>query len=215
MKKVSDIKIREFVKACRKAAAYGLISCSSGNMSFRVDSSRMLIKARGAWMADITKDEVAVCRISDGSSLSGRAPSNEIGFHSGILRERPEVNVVLHFQAPFATALACSKARRINFDVIPEMPIYMGPVGSVPYLHPGSPELAKAVISVMRTHDMAIMRNHGQVTAGKSYKEVIRNAVFFEMACGIILRLGKQVQPLAGTVVQHLRMLLRAGKARA
>ena len=89
---------------------------------------------------------------------------------------RPEIDVVMHFQAPHATTLACRESRDVNFFVIPEIPFYIGPIGRVPYLPPGSQELADAVVKVMRDHNLALMANHGQVTVARDLNHVIQNA---------------------------------------
>jgi ribulose-5-phosphate 4-epimerase/fuculose-1-phosphate aldolase len=194
----------EFAAACRSVAAHGLVRCSSGNLSWRIGPDRMLAKASRAWMERMTEDDVALCRIADGATLNGRTPTVEIGFHAGILRARPEVDVVLHFQTPCATALAC-RSGEINYSVIPEIPFYIGPVGEVPYLPPGSAELAEAVVEAMRGHDLAVMRNHGQVTVARDFDHAIQNAVFFELACEVILRAGDRVRPLDADAVRRLR----------
>lgn len=196
MAEISQAEYEAFVAAARRAGAMGLMQCSSGNLSCRVEGGRMLVKASRAWMADLTPQQVALCNIADGASLNGRTPSVEIGFHAGILRTRPDVNVVLHFQTPAATTLACAHPESVNFFVIPEIPVYIGPVGIVPFLDPGSRPLADAVTESMKSHNLAILKNHGMVTVGKSYDEAIQNAVFFELACEIILRGGPRIEPL-------------------
>ena len=185
-----------FAAAARRAGAVGLMRFSSGNMSFRVDGGRMLVKASRAWMADLTLEQIALCSLADGGSLNGRTPSVEIGFHAGILRARSDVNVVLHFQTPAATTLACGRPESVNFFVIPEIPVYIGPIGIVPFLEPGSRQLADAVTEVMKKHNLAILKNHGMVTVGKSYDEAMQRAVFFDLACDIILRGGARIEAL-------------------
>ena len=204
MKNVANELIDDFVRACHEADRYGLVRCSSGNLSLRVDDERMLIKASQSWMARVTADDVSLCAIADGSLIDGRKPSIEIGFHAGILKARPDVNVVLHFQTPCATALACRKPEEINYFVIPEIPYYVGPIARVPYLTPGSTDLASAVTEAMLTHDMALMSNHGQVTAARTVDQAIQNAVFFELACEIILRCGDAAAALPEHVVQAI-----------
>ena len=97
----------QFTAACHKVAAYGLVRCSSGNLSWQVDSEHMLISASGTWLTDIREGQVAVCRVSDGKALNDKRPSVEVRFHTGILRERADARVVLHFQSPCATTLTC------------------------------------------------------------------------------------------------------------
>jgi len=210
MTDVAEQTVKEFVEACRDAARRGLVRCSSGNMSLRLDSNRMLITASRSWMEHLTADGICVCRISDGTSPDDKRPSVEIGFHAGILRCRPEVNVVLHFQTPCATALASRDTEDVNYFVIPEVPFYIGPVARVPYEQPGSEVLADAVTDAMRTHDMVTIANHGQVTAADSLAHAIQNASFFELACEIILHGGDYLTAMSREAAQHL-LGLRGG----
>ncbi|MHC4535060.1 MAG: class II aldolase/adducin family protein [Planctomycetota bacterium] len=194
----------EFVEACHEAARRGLVRCSSGNMSVRLDSDRMLITASRSWMGQLSAEGVCVCRISDGSGMDEKQPSVEVGFHAGILRCRPDVNVVLHFQTPCGTALASRDVENVNYFVIPEVPFYIGPVARVLYSQPGSKELAGAVTDAMRTHDMVTIVNHGQVTAADSFAHAIQNASFFELACEIILHGGDELTPLSSEEAEYL-----------
>ena len=166
-------------------------------------------------MARAGPGDVSLCKISDGSLLEGRNPSVEIGFHAGILKARADVNVVLHFQTPCATTLACRKSKNVNYFVIPEIPFYVGPVARVPYLPPGSKELARAVTEAMRDHDMVVMGNHGQVTVARDVDHAVQNAVFFELASEIILRSGADLLPLPEKAVRALLQLRQSANAGA
>jgi ribulose-5-phosphate 4-epimerase/fuculose-1-phosphate aldolase len=48
------------------------------------------------------------------------------------------------------------------------------------------------VTESMKTHDLVVLQNHGQVVVGKSFDDVIQKALFFELACGIIMRSNNQ-----------------------
>jgi ribulose-5-phosphate 4-epimerase/fuculose-1-phosphate aldolase len=201
--------IERFVRQCHRIAGFGLVRCSSGNVSARLDDQTMLVTATGSWMADITPGQVSRVRIADGEILQGPAPSIESGFHAGVFQARPDVNVVLHFQSPAATALACCDGPEPNFDIILEVPFYIGPVARVPFLMPGSAELARAVISSTIGHDMVMLKNHGLVTVGGDFNQTIQRAVFFELACEIILRAegGRRTVPMEDKIVAELRGL--------
>ncbi|MDD4873272.1 MAG: class II aldolase/adducin family protein [Kiritimatiellae bacterium] len=210
MKKIADKYIKEFITAAHNVAAQGLVVGGSGNMSWRVNDGLMLITTTASSMAGLSEKDVAVCRIEDGVTLNMKKPSKEIGFHAGILRKRADVNAVLHFQSPWATTIACRNPQIKNFYVIPEIPYYIGPVSVVPYLIPGSKQLADAVTSALMKHEMAILRNHGQVVVGLNLDQVIANAVYFEMACHVILGTGGKVQYMSKSDIADLR---REGQA--
>lgn len=210
MKAIPKKTVEAFVAACHEADARGLLRCSSGNLSWRVGGGRMLVTRTRSWLGRLTAADVAVCAIADGASLNGVKPTVEVRLHAGILRARPDVDVVFHYQSPFATALACSKRTSTDFNVIPEIPFYIGPVGWVPYLPPGSPELADAVVAEMAAHDLAVMANHGQVTVAQDFDHAVQNAEFFELACQILLARDRAVKPLSAKSVRALREAAQA-----
>ena len=213
MESIPAGRLEQFVAAAHRVVDYGLTHCASGNLSCRLDESRMLITATGAWMADLTAAQVALCRISDCASLNGAKPSKEIAFHAGVLRARRDVEVVLHFQSPCATTIACRDPQVTDFSVIPEIPYYVGPVAAVPYLPPGSRELADAVTVAMADHDMAVLRNHGQVTAGASFDDALEKAVNFEFACRVVLDAGPGICFMPEEAIAEQRRLRQASSS--
>ncbi len=205
-------RLQAFVEACRRVAGYGLVRCSSGNLSCRLDDENMLVSGTQTWLERIEPREVAVLRISDGAALTDIKPSVESRFHAGILRARPDVSVVLHFQSIAATTLACAGADHASHVII-ETPYYIGPVAWAPFRMPGTAELAEQVIAAAVKHDMIQMRNHGQVTVGRTFDEAIQRAVFYEFACEIVLRAGNRLDPLPDDAIKALRESALGGGA--
>ncbi len=186
----------EFVFWAREAGRYGLVKCSSGNLSQRSADQQVLISASGSWLPVIDAAEVAVMDAGGEYAAGQPKPSGEYRLHLGILKARKEVNTVLHFQSPYATALACRKTPP-DYNVIIEIPIYIGKIVTLPFIQPGSPELAEAVARAAETAGLIQLSNHGQVVYGRDYKEVIQKAVFFELACSVIVNAGVDVQFLS------------------
>ena len=63
-----------------------------------------------------------------------------------------------------------------------------GPIATVPYFAPGSEALSAAVVAKVATHDLILLRNHGPVVVGKDIDDVIQKAIFFELACRILIQ---------------------------
>ena len=206
---ISKDQQEQFIASAHKVAQYDLVKCSSGNLSWRLDKTIAAVTASRSWLGELTADQIAVCDIKTGKCLNGKTPTVEHAFHLGILRNRPEINVVLHFQSPYATAIACAKKNDHNFNVIVEIPCYIGTPAVVDYFPPGSVELADATIAAMKNSEMAILRNHGLVTVGKTFNDAVQKAVFFELACQIILT-GPNHKALPPEQVQYLRSLAKA-----
>lgn len=192
METINEQQIKEFIECAHRAGAEKLMLCSSGNLSMRVGPDTAIVSGTGSWLCRLSKENVAVCRISDGQRLDGPKPSMEHTFHLGVMHQRKDINVVLHFQSEYATVISCMKDKPKNFNVTAEIPCYPGSeIPVIPYYRPGSPELAKAVKEALSEHDCALMSKHGQVVCGKNFDDAFQKAVFFEMACRIIVLAGK------------------------
>lgn len=185
---VTDSNLRAFTEAAHRLGTHQLLLCSSGNMSWRLDNDIILLSQTGAWLPTLTKDQICISRLSDGMILNGVEPTMDSGFHFRVMQDRKEIQVILHFQSLYATTLACLPDPPSDFNVINEIPLFVGPVAILPYISPGSPELGMKVSEAMKKHDLVVLRNHGQVVVGRSFEDVIQKALFFELACGIIMR---------------------------
>ena len=182
---ITDKHIQEFAAQAHRVGALGLTICSSGTLSWRI-GDKALISGTGSWVPSLRADHVSVCDVATGEVLNGVKPSMESVFHLGVMRERPDVGVVLHFQSPYATQVACSEVRPKSYNVTAEVPLHVGRViPEIPFYRPGSPELAEAVVNALRDRNSALMLKHGQVVCGKDFDDVIQRAMFFEMACRI------------------------------
>ena len=203
---ITEENIEYFVTQVRRYGEAGLMLCSSGNLSWRV-GEKALVSGTGSWLPVLTGERVAVCDVVSGLSENGVRPSMESVFHLGVMRERADVNVVLHFQSEYATVVACMKEKPESFNVTLEVPYHVGEIAVIPYYCPGSPELAQAVIDGMREHDAVLMSNHGQVVCGKDFDDVLQRALFFEMACRIIVQSRGRYEVLGKKDVENLKRL--------
>ena len=209
---ITDKDIELFLQQAHRVGDAGLTVCSSGNISWRI-GDEALISGTGSWVPSLQKEKVAICRIATGESLNGVRPSMESGFHLGIMRERPDVNVVLHFQSPYATAVACMSRLPENFNVTAEIPCHVGSeIPVVPYFRPGSAELAGHVKAALKNHDSCLLRKHGQVVCGKDFDEAFERAMFFEMACRIIILSGGHYEVLTEQEINDLEIYVLGKK---
>ena len=180
-------QIPEFLDACIEIDRLNLAMCSSGNLSCRAAEDTALVTGTGTWFGKMTAEQISVCKISTQELINDVRPSVESKFHLGILNDQPEINAVLHFQSPNATVVAAGKNLPENFNVILEVPFYIGKPVMVDFLTPGSKELADAVKAAARESQMILIQNHGMVAIGNSLKDVIQKAAFFELACKVIV----------------------------
>lgn len=199
----------EFVRQAHRVGDAGLTICSSGNLSWRL-GEEILVSGTGSWIPSLTTAKVSRLRIADGEVLNGVKPSMESVFHRGVMINRPDVNVVLHFQSPYATLLACSKERPASIAVTAEVPLHVGRViPEIPFMTPGSPELAEAVIEALKQRNAIQLLKHGQVVCGSSFDDVFQRAMFMEMAARITyqaIAAGKEPDVLTEEEIDALEM---------
>ncbi len=212
---ITNEQIETYLKQAHRYGDAKLMLCSSGNLSWRI-GKEALVSGTGSWVPTLQHEKVAVCDIATGESLNGVKPSMESTFHLGVLRNRPDVNVVLHFQSEYATAVACMRNKPKNFNVTAEVPCHVGrEIPVVPYYRPGSPELANAVVEAMRKHNSILLTNHGQVVCGKDFDQVFERATFFEMACRIIVQSGGDYTTLTPEEIDDLEVYVLGKKTGA
>jgi L-ribulose-5-phosphate 4-epimerase len=159
--------LKEFLEIAHRAALLGLQAGTGGNISVRCGSN-YLMKATGKSLYGLTKADVVVVD-EEGKVVRGSGPATkEAGLHLNLYRLREEVQGIVHYHAPFATAYAVrglpiptlsGHARR----AFPRMPI-------VPELRDGSRELAEAVEKAFRDRKVrfVLLEAHGLIAVGDS-----------------------------------------------
>lgn len=206
---ISSSNIQEFVHQALRIGKSGLTICSSGNLSWRI-GDEALISGTGSWLPELVAENVSVCKVDTGEIVNGIRPSMESVFHLGVMRNRPDVNVVLHFQSPYATLLACCEDRPSSINVTAELPLYVGRViPELPFMRPGSPELAESVVEALRNRNTIQLLKHGQVVCGKDFDDVYQRAMFLEMGCRLVyqsLQAGKKPNVLTDEEIDALEM---------
>lgn len=204
--------IAEFIKQAHRYGDDRLMQCSSGNLSLRI-GDKMIVSGTGSWLPKITEDKIAVLDLASGETLNGVKPSMEHCFHLGVLRERPDCDVVFHFQSPYATAVACLAKKVTNFNVIAEVPCHIGSeIPQVPYYRPGSKELAESVINALKEHNLVLLTNHGVVLCAKTFEKAYEMASFFELACSIIINTKGECSTLSEQDIKDLNTYILGKK---
>jgi len=93
-----------------------------------------------------------------------------------------------------------------ELDFIPEVPAYLGRISTVPFLHPGTPELAAAVAeaAAAASGNVIVLLGHGQIAFGAGPREALRNAEVLELACDVAAR-GTPLRLYDARTIEALR----------
>ena len=126
----------------RAVARAGLVVGAGGNIAARVTDDRMWVTPTGWSLADLGAANLVQVSL-DGRRLEGAlAPTSELLLHLAALQARRDVRWSMHLHPPMATLLPVLDIpiRTITTDHA----FYLRDIATVPYLRPGSAELANA-----------------------------------------------------------------------
>jgi L-fuculose-phosphate aldolase len=155
----------DIVEVGRRLYARGYTASNDGNISVRLDRSRLLMTPKSVCKGFMTADMMCVTDL-DGKKLAGdRDPSSEMQMHLEVYRQRPDVNAVVHAHPPVATAFAVAGIP-LDRAVLAEVVTTLGSVPIADYATPSTKELPEAVRKYVKAHDGMLLANHGALTLG-------------------------------------------------
>lgn len=93
----------------------GWVPATAGNLSARIDSSRIAITASGCHKGFLTPDHIMAVDLA-GAPLSPGRPSAETGLHCQLYRLFPQIGAVLHGHSVAATVLSRRIDETITFE---------------------------------------------------------------------------------------------------
>jgi ribulose-5-phosphate 4-epimerase/fuculose-1-phosphate aldolase len=127
--------------------------------------------------------------------------------HCAVYRARPEAQAVVHAHAPHATILANAG---LPFLPISTEAAFFGEIPRVPFVMPGTDELARAVEEAARGSWAVLLVNHGLLVAGRSLRRVADMAEIVERSAQVILgchAVGREPPVLPAKLVSELRAM--------
>ncbi|MDI6869113.1 MAG: class II aldolase/adducin family protein [Coprothermobacterota bacterium] len=159
----------KIVKFCQLLYSRRLNCGYAGNVSCR-DGDRIFITPAGIPKHRLKKEQVLETDL-EGNPLSPGKPSTEARMHYAIYARRPEIRAIIHAHPPFLSIVAVAA---LEFKpVLPEMEIVLGEIALIPYIRPGTEELAQAVREKLSTARLGVLFNHGAVAVGESLEEAL------------------------------------------
>src|ERR671913_1283354 len=167
MTRVEEQIRADIVEAGRRLYARSYVASNDGNISARVDETRLMTTPKSVSKGFMTPDMMVIVDY-DGHKVSGdRDASSELPMHLEIYRNRPDVNGVVHAHPPIATGFAVAGIP-LTRAVLAEVITTLGSIPIAAYGTPSTAELPDAVRKYIKAHDGMLLANHGAVTCGPS-----------------------------------------------
>jgi L-fuculose-phosphate aldolase len=157
---------QEIVEVGQLVYQKGWVAANDGNLSIRLDDTRILCTPTAVSKGRMHVDDLIVCDM-DGNKLQGRRErTSEIAMHLTVYQIRPDVRAVVHAHPPVATGFAAA-GRSLSLALLPEVIIGLGCVPLAGYGLPGTPALTEPMLPYIPKYDAILMANHGAVCYGE------------------------------------------------
>jgi L-fuculose-phosphate aldolase len=164
----------DIVRIGRLVFEKGWVAANDGNITIRLDESRVLATPTGTSKGMLDPDDLIIMDM-EGKKIQGRKEgTTEIAMHLTVYKMRPDIRAVVHAHPPVATGYATA-GKELNLALLPEVIIAMGCVPLAGYGLPGTPELIEPMLPYIPKYDAIMMGNHGAVCYGEDvYKAYFR-----------------------------------------
>jgi L-fuculose-phosphate aldolase len=161
---ISEIKLKKQIcEIGKRIYEKGYVAANDGNISVKVEEDTFIVTPTGVSKGFMTP-EMLIKVDGDGNLIEGDLkPTSEIKMHLRVYKERSDINSVVHFHPPFATAFAIAGIP-LNFATMPEAIINLGTIPIAEYGTPSTDELANAIIPYIHNHNGVLLENHGALT---------------------------------------------------
>ena len=173
-------KRKKIIELCLSMNSSGLNQGTSGNISARHEGSMLITPSGIPYEKLAVKDIAKLSLDNDDIDWDGPyKPSSEWHFHKAILREKPDLNAVVHTHSTFATVVS------IAGDNIPACHYMIAAFGGnsvccADYETFGTAELSAAITKAMLDRSACLLANHGMIAAGKDLDNAMWAAVELE-----------------------------------
>lgn len=176
---------RFLIDACLRMVKSGLTVETWGNISVRdPETGYVYLTPSGMPYDTIVEDDIVVMDV-DGNRIEGeRKPTIEHAMHLGIMKNRPDVNAVVHTHPVYSQVFALLH-ENIPPVIDEAAQILGGEVRVTEYALPGSPEMAANAIAAIGDDAACLLANHGAVAVGKDMDAAFKVCTILEMTSQI------------------------------
>lgn len=197
---------RQIIATCLKMTELGINHGTSGNVSARVEEG-LLITPSGMPYDRITADDIVLLD-HDGRYQGRRLPSTEWRFHHDIMRQRPDVNAIVHNHAMHCTVLACL---RMEIPAFHYMVAVAGgeTIRVAPYARFGTQALSDHALGALEGRNACLLANHGMIALGADLEKALNLAVEVENLASCYWRCLQVTRPAILTRAQIDEVLER------
>ena len=164
-----------------------LVVGSGGNLSILLPHRKsFLITGTGTSLDRLSEDSFAVVGLDGSFSSEGTQPSSEYRVHLAAYQNRSDINTCIHLH-PQASVLLAALDIETKFITVDHV-YYLRKIVRVPWIRPGTQEIADAVGRAIVGANVMVLENHGCVVVGNNPELAFSRALNLEEASELTLR---------------------------
>lgn len=204
---------KQVLEAILEAVDMGLIKGTSGNIAVQDETEDVVaITPSGIAYKTMQAEDIAIVDMN-GKWLDGKyKPSSETPMHTAVLRARSDIRATVHTHGMFATIMAMEDG-----PLVPTTPpqAEFVPVNIVPFVMPGSDDLAGTVVKTLGDGRAVLLKNHGMFCCGKNIKAAMAATVYTEemATTAYYAKLLGNFQPMPEEAIAKMKALIAADQA--
>jgi L-fuculose-phosphate aldolase len=165
----------------------GLVVGSGGNLSMLLpDKKSFLVTGTGTSLDRLDEDSFAVVSLDGTYSSSGTQPSSEYRVHLAAYQTRGDVTICIHLH-PQASVLLAALGIETKFVTVDHV-YYLRKIVRIPWIRPGTQEIADAVAREIAGVNVLVLENHGCVVVAGNLELAFSRALNLEEASELTLR---------------------------
>lgn len=181
----------ELIRAGQRLGARGLISAGEGNLSIRLDGSRILVTPTGRRKDELQADDLVVVRTdhpgAEARSRSGLAPTSDLAIHLAVYAARPDIGAVAHAHLPASMALTLA-GEIPDPTALPETAHFIPRLPYILFAPMGSDELAASISTALTDPPtpfagVVLLERHGAIAVGSDLATAVDRLELVEVLC--------------------------------
>jgi len=163
----------------------GLFAGTSGNLSmFDPERKVVAITPSSQRYESMSATDIIVIDL-DGRTIEGTLkPSSEWRMHTEVYKQRADMFAVVHTHSPYATSFAVIR-KPIPIILIEMIGFLGGDVPVAEFAMPGSVELGRTALKVLKNRNACLLSNHGVLAIAATLQQAHIRAVYVEDAAKI------------------------------
>jgi L-fuculose-phosphate aldolase len=183
----SESEMASLIKIGKAVVDKGLVVGSGGNLSMLLKGGKeFLITKTGSELDQLDQSSFALMDLDGNIAKESAKPSSEYRVHLESYRARKDINTCIHLH-PQASIFAAAIDKEIQLVTTDHL-YYLRKIIRIPWIAPGTQEVAEATATALKDCNVVILENHGCVVVADNPRLAYSRALNLEEAAEMTIR---------------------------